>query len=411
MVSTKAVSLLAVPLMLAVHAGAEEAASLRDAVTSGRPILNLRPRYEFVEQAGRPEDGQALTMRTLAGWRTKPWKDFGVTAEMIVVSRASDDYNDGQNGKNQYPVIADPNDTDVNQLFVDYTGIASTLVRAGRQSIKLDNVRFIGNVEFRQVMQVFNGVTAENTSLPNTRIYLGYLGRLKTVNTRQHETDTIVANVRYALSPSESLVGFGYFQDQPDAIAASGFSPPASIDTSNRILGVRLDGARLLGPDWKILYTLEYADQADYADGDGRIDAHYLRTGLGGQWRTWYARVDRELLSSNEGQYGFQTPLGTNHLFQGWADQFLITPPTGIDDVFLSAGTKLGKSQWLAEYHRFESDVGSIDFGDEFDIGVSYPLLTKLMGKIEYADYRAGDVAAGSPRDTKKIWLTLLFNY
>jgi hypothetical protein len=136
-----------------------------------------------------------------------------------------------------------------------------------------------------------------------------------------------------------------------------------------------------------------------------------LRTGLGGQWRTWYARVDRELLSSNEGQYGFQTPLGTNHLFQGWADQFLITPPTGIDDVFLSAGTKLGKSQWLAEYHRFESDVGSIDFGDEFDIGVSYPLLTKLMGKIEYADYRAGDVAAGSPRDTKKIWLTLLFNY
>jgi hypothetical protein len=215
MVSTKAVSLLAVPLMLAVHAGAEEAASLRDAVTSGRPILNLRPRYEFVEQAGRPEDGQALTMRTLAGWRTKPWKDLGVTAEMIVVSRASDDYNDGQNGKNQYPVIADPNDTDVNQLFVDYTGIASTLVRAGRQSIKLDNVRFIGNVEFRQVMQVFNGVTAENTSLPNTRIYLGYLGRLKTVNTRQHETDTIVANVRYALSPSESLVGFGYSRTSP----------------------------------------------------------------------------------------------------------------------------------------------------------------------------------------------------
>ena len=51
-----------------------------------------------------------------------------------------------------------------------------------------------------------------------------------------------------------------------------------------------------------------------------------------------------------------------------------------------------------------------MDFGKEFDIGVSYPLLKRLLGKIEYADYQAGDVASGKI-DTRKYWLTLVFNY
>ena len=162
---------------------------------------------------------------------------------------------------------------------------------------------------------------------------------------------------------------------------------------------------------WKLLYTVEFADQADYADGDGRIDATYSRLGAGAQWGDFYLRIDRELLGSNDAQYAFQTPLGTNHLFQGWADQFLTTPRQGIDDVFVSAGAKLGKAQLLAEYHRFDSDAGSIDFGEEFDFGASYPLLAKLTGKLEYANYRGGDIAAGSPRDIRKIWATLIFNY
>ena len=130
---------------------------------------------------------------------------------------------------------------------------------------------------------------------------------------------------------------------------------------------------------------------------------------MGGQLGDFALRVDRELLSSNDGLYAFQTPLGTNHLFQGWADQFLTTPRQGIRDTFLSASAKIKKAQLLAEYHQFESDFGSIDFGDEFDVGVSYPLMKKLVGKLEYADYQAGD--AGSPPNTRKFWVTLIYNY
>jgi hypothetical protein len=396
-------------LALSAAASAEEAASPLDAITSGHATLNLRPRYEFADQAGK-DTGEAATLRTLAGWKSNAWNGLSGTIELIDVGRLNDDYNDNLNGKTRYPVIADPDNTDINQLYLDYAGLPDTNVRAGRQSIKLDNVRFIGNVEFRQVMQVFNGVTVENKSLPDTRLYAGYLGRVKTVNTRQHDTDTILLNARYSITPTDALVGYGYFQDQKDAIASTAFLGAAPADTSNQSVGIRADGAHPLNADWKILYTAEYAKQADYSGGDSRIDATYTRLGIGGQWHDLSLRVDQEVLGSNDGRYAFQFPLATNHLFQGWADQFLTTPRQGIRDRFLTAGAKIEKAQLLAEYHEFNSDFGSIDFGKEFDFGVSYPLMPKLLGKIEYADYQAGEVASGKV-DLTRVWVTLIYNY
>ncbi|HUF19856.1 MAG TPA: alginate export family protein [Burkholderiales bacterium] len=400
---------MAVPAQL--QAAEVSAATTAEAIVSGTPILNLRPRYENVDQS-QPglQTGEAYTLRSLVGWKTGSWNTLSGTIELIDVGRLNDDYNDGQNGKAQYPVIADPDNTDINQLYLDWNGLPSTNVRAGRQSIKLDNVRFVGNVEFRQVMQVFNGVTVENTSLPNTRLYAGYLGRLKTINTRQHQTDTVLLNARYALAPTGALTGYGYFQDQWNAIPAAGFSGPAPTDTSNRILGLRADGAHPLNEPWKLLYTAEYAKQDDYAGGDPRIDAHYLRLGAGARRNDYALRIDREVLSSNDGLYAFQTPLGTNHLFQGWADQFLVTPRQGIRDTFVSGSAKIEKFQIVAEYHWLKSDIDGIDFGNEFDIGVTYPLMPKLLGRVEYADYRAGDAGSGKV-DTRKVWLTLMFNY
>ena len=38
------------------------------------------------------------------------------------------------------------------------------------------------------------------------------------------------------------------------------------------------------------------------------------------------------------GTIGFSTPLATLHIFQGWADVFLTTPTTGIEDFYVKAG-------------------------------------------------------------------------
>jgi hypothetical protein len=292
-----------------------------------------------------------------------------------------------------------------------------TLVRAGRQSIKIDNVRFIGNVEFRQNMQVFNAVGVENTSLPNSRLYAGYLFRQKTTLATEREIDAPIFNARHTWKPGNNVIGYAYLQDQ--AITGQNLNSGGPVtgftDNSNKIFGVRADGAYPVGGKWKLLYTAEYANQSDYSGGDARIDADYWHVGGGPQFGEWYLRLDYEQLGSNDGLYGFQTPLGTNHLFQGWADQFLTTPSQGIEDLYLIAAGKIRKLGIYAEVHRFESDFGGIDFGEEFDIGLTYPLLKGLIGKVEYADYNAGDAVPGDALankvDVRKFWLTFIYQF
>jgi len=398
----------------------ENAESLADALTGGKLLLNLRPRWENVSQENKPEHANALTLRTLLGWRTKPWHGLSVTIEGIDVSHFSEqEYAVTRTDPRfaTYPIVADPEDTDINQLYVDYTGLPATRLRVGRQSIKMDNVRFIGNVEFRQVMQVFNAATVENTSLPNTRLTGGYLWRQKNILGDQHDLDMPFLNARYTWKPGNDLIGYAYLQDQDitgQALRNVNSAAPFT-DNSNQIYGLRANGAWPLNDKFKVQYTAEYATQSDYAGGDERIDADYLHVGAGPQYGDWFVRLDYEVLSSNDGQYGFQTPLGTNHLFQGWADQFLTTPAQGIRDLYAIVGGKLGKLGIYAELHQFDSDHGSIDFGREFDIGLTYPLMKGLTGKIEYADYRAGDAVAGDSLankvDVRKFFITLIYQY
>jgi hypothetical protein len=378
------------------------------ALAGGKPMLNLRPRYEHVEQEGKAEEANALTLRTLAGWQTGSYRGFSAMAQLIDVGRANDNYNDTKNGRMQFPVVADPDDTDINQAWLDYAGLPDTRLRLGKQSIKLDNVRFIGNVEFRQVMQVFTGLTAENRSLANTALYAGHLERLKTVFGDQQAIRLEILHADHEWKTGNHLVGYAYLHDAAKTASATGFA-----DNSNRILGIRADGAFPLGAAFKLLYTAEFAKQDDYESGDPRIDAHYGHAGAGLGFNGYQVRLDYEVLGSNGGSYGFQTPLGTNHLFQGWADLFLTTPPQGIRDTWVSAGGPLLGGTWSAAYHDFRSDVAAIHYGREFDLGLGWPLRKGLVGKIELADFREGDALAGTARkpDTRKLWLTLVYDF
>lgn len=392
-----------------------EAASLDEALTGGKLLLNLRPRFEYVDQENKPENANAFTLRTLIGWRTKPWHGLSVTAEAINVTHIGEqNYNDlpANAAASEYPTVADPDMGGINQLYLQYTGLPQTDAKVGWQSVKLDNVRFVGNVEFRQVMQVFNAVTVQNESIDGLNLYGAYFWRRRDVLDQQKSMDMPVLNLRYAWKPGNDVVGYAYLQDQPDTGQNTGFS-----DNSNQIFGVRANGAFAFGEKLSLLYTAEYAKQDDYADGDARIDAQYLHLGAGPKFGGWFVRLDYERLGSNDGDYGFQTPLGTNHLFQGWADQFLTTPRQGIQDVYLAAGGKLGKLALYAELHQFDSDQDDIDLGDEIDLGLTYPLtlLKGLTGKLEYADYNAGDAVPGDALankvDVRKIWVTLIYQF
>jgi hypothetical protein len=428
---------LVVAAVYAVPVYAEEAPAapaeytFLDSVKAGKPLTNFRLRYEHVDQDGKAENADAFTLRSLVGWQTAPWHNFSIGAQVINVGVFDDDYDNFDKArlepdKAAYPRVVDPDDTDINQLFVEWTGIRNTKLRLGRQSVKLDNVRFIGNIEFRQVMQVFDGVALENKGLlPDTSIYLAHFERVKQITTKYQDANVEIANIKYGISPSEALVGYGYLVDWNGEVKTTNPNPKTS---SSKTFGLRLDGAHVMNPEWKVLYTAEYAKQDDYKDGNDNIDSHYLRLGGGAQYGTWYLRLDHETLSSNDGLSAFQTPLGTNHLFQGWADLFLVTPNAGIKDTFLSFGGKVFDIALSGEYHRYKSDedyrtigdsasdfTGS-KYGSELDLAAAYTY-KKWMGKVEYAkfieDEELGATAAAATRkrDTEKLWLTVMYTF
>lgn len=458
--------------------------TLLEAITMGKPMTSFRYRYETVEQeafqpapnaAKKLDTAHAHTLRSLIGWQTAPFNNFSFAAQITDVRAFNDDYNDRRDnlsepGNSNYANIVDPGYTDFNQLFVDWTGIKDTKLRLGRQVVNIDNVRFIGDIAFRQNTQVFDGISVFNKSIPKTEIFAALFDRVRQVNTALRDANIGIFNAKYNISPTESLSGYGYFVDaanlgqngQPvggpnvaGSVISGGnglgvsqdLNRAATTDASSRTLGVRLNGVHefnpdrtgaytkicpnpsftcyVNNPDWKVLYTAEYAKQDDYRGGSPLIDAHYFKLGGGMAYGTWSLRIDREKLSSNNGKYGFQTPFGTNHLFQGWSDHFLTTPRQGMEDTFVTLNGSIGKVQLYAEYHVFKSDVkfqsmnGKLgnEYGTELNGHVIYPFTKKAWGKIEYAKFMEDDVYGGNltgparKGDKEILWVTTQYTF
>src|SRR5262245_35828616 len=88
----------------AAVAPAYGAESFADALREGDAIIDLRARYESVEQGGFASEAEALTNRLRAGFQTAPFKGTALLAEGVVVDDLIDDYNSTTNDNSEYPV-------------------------------------------------------------------------------------------------------------------------------------------------------------------------------------------------------------------------------------------------------------------------------------------------------------------
>ena len=124
-----------------------------------------------------------------------------------------EDYNSLRNGQSQYSVIADPQEQELNQGWLSYTGIPDTTIKGGRMRIKLDNDRFIGNVGWRQMEQTFDSAMITNASIPGLTIKAGYIGNVITILSTYNNMTTPFLNVGYKLGDYGTLTGYGYWID------------------------------------------------------------------------------------------------------------------------------------------------------------------------------------------------------
>ncbi|MHA1570836.1 MAG: alginate export family protein [Alphaproteobacteria bacterium] len=375
--------------------------------TEGKIIADARYRYEFVDQDGIAKKANAHTARLRLGYLTGTFMGFQGLLEGEGVARlGSRRFNDTVKGTAGFPVVADPNNLEANRYWISNQSIPDTKIKVGRQRILLDNVRYVGNVGWRQNEQTFDAVRIDNSSIDDveaTYAYLWLINRIFGEDSRvgDFETESHIINVSYSGLSLGKLTGYGYILDIGEAPALS-----------SKTFGLRLAGKKPLDDDWSLLYTAEAAWQTDHATNPNSDNFTYLFVEPGIAYGSAVAKLGYERLDG-DGNSAFQTPLATLHAFQGWADKFLSTPANGMNDVYLKLGytaTGLGPldgTKITGVFHDFSAVEGSAHYGNELDVVVSRKFFDYFTVGAKYAFFNADDVLT----DTHKFWFWIGAKY
>jgi hypothetical protein len=373
--------------------------SLLDAVTKGTFKLNLRYRYEDVDQDGFDKRGQASTLRTMAGYKTGTWKGLMVYLEFEDIRDLgmSNDHNNAGagslwNGVTDRPVIPDAPVTEVNQAYLGWSPIETLPFRFGLQEVVIDNSRFIGNVGWRQNHQSFEAARVAFNGVKNLKLDLSYIGRQHNVLGGSQPMDTMHLSAGYTFGKIGTMKAYGLILDY-EREAVQG------LNTST--FGVFFDGKAKLSDALSLIYRAEFAQQNDVNNPNNHISANYIRADFGVKISMVTIAAGYELLGGSAEDGQFKTPLATLHKFNGWADKFLATPTNGLQDLSLSVTAVLGKFKLLGIYHDFAADTGGGNWGSEIDAAVIYTAPWKQQFAIKYAGYSATDHAT----DTDKLWI------
>ena len=401
-------NLFAIAVLLPCIAAAQEEAkatdSWLDALRHGEFHFIPRYRYEDVDEGAFDEPAHASTLRSRFNYRTAAWRGWTALAEVDDVrSVGADGYNSTRNGERTRPTVADPEGTDLNQLSLGYAD-ERYMFTLGRQRLLLDDHRFISPSSWRQNEQTFDAVSAR-VRFARAEVFYAYLDEVQRifgpdsgVPPPSLSSDSHLLNVRVPAGALGSVVGFAYLLDFDNASALSS-------DT----YGVLWTGTYPLSGSLGLVHAVSYAKQHDAANNPTDFEAHYLQLQLGLRYRGWTGLVGRDTLSGDATQpnRAFQTPLSGLHLFQGWADKFLTTPPQGVTDDYASISGMWRGFNLQVVWHHFEADAVERDYGEEWDVSVSRRFATRYDVLLKGADYSS----RGFATDTTKWWVQFVANF
>ncbi|MDP3870961.1 alginate export family protein [Phenylobacterium sp.] len=399
--------------------------TLSDQIAAGRLLLEVRARYEGVDQtrtAMLREDGQAFTVRTRLGWETADFKGFKGLIEFEDVRQIGPEHfavnvpgaaTPPLNGadKARYPIINDPNVTELNRAHLTWTPNGALQITAGRQRILLDDQRFVGNVGWRQDEQTFDSVRADFAlgRVKGTYAYVTHINRILG-ELRDWDSDSHLLNVTWSPSEALRLQGFVYALDFGN-----------SAINSSVTKGGKASGKAWLGL-YQVAYNATYAVQSEYRGNTAAFHLDYVAADVAGTFDIYTLKLAYESLEG-DGVRGFTTPLATVHAFQGWSDAF-VSPggnksfADGIDDKNISFNVKprfrrtwLFNTDLLVRYHDFDGQRTGADLGSEWDVQLTAAITAKLSIALKYADFRReATVPVGTlapPASRSKAWLTL----
>ncbi len=352
----------------------------------GNAYADVKVRYESNDSDNDLDTATGLITDAAIGFESKDYEGFKALVEYEIVEPIIDDYNAfGSNP--EYNVIADPETREWNRAQVSYSkdGVGAVV---GRQRIILDDSRFVGNVGWRA-----NEVTFDAATLTYKKdalsLHYSYLDKVNQLSGNQKDVTDHLINVGYKLGGGK-LTGFAYLLEDDDSGQV--------YDT----LGFRYAGSSMVS-DTKVIYSGSFATQS-YELNDDEFDATYLAIEAGAVVSGVTLALGNETLGSDDGEYAFMFPYGTNHKFNGWADKFLNTRVStnnnGLSDTYVKAAGKAGGVKLVGFYHTFSAVEGGDDLGSELDLLAVKKLDDTFTVGAKAAFYTAGDTGV----DTTKMW-------
>ncbi|MFA6189108.1 MAG: alginate export family protein [Sulfuricurvum sp.] len=373
-----------------------------------------RARYENVdvEDSGKM-NANAYTVRATLGLETTLLNIDGLTMKVdgtTVQALGGHRYNDTTyNGMTNYEIVKDPDTTRFSQAYLQYK-FGKTVAKVGRQIINLDNERFIGSVDWRQMMQSFDAAVISDSSINNLTLTGAYVyGIAGITNAPTTDTNSIILNASYKINDMAKVTAYDYM-----------------LSSTHDTIGLSVSG-NVPVSIVKIDYRAEYATQGDasrdtnnYPSSQNiQADAHYYNLDALANINGILVGAGYEVLSGsngNDGKTAFNTPLATLHKFNGWADKFLTTPTGGLCDTSATLGyTATGLGKAMVVYHDYKTDQAmsnKSDLGTEWDMMYTnaIPGVKGLNGLIKAAFYDGGDVA-GNTKNMSKVWLQATYKF
>lgn len=385
-------ALLTTSILSAPFAFADTAVSgVTKALSDSKVNASFRVRYEGVDQDNINKNASALTLKSRLTLNTGAYNGLSFGLEVDNVTAIIEDYNSTGNGKTKYPVVADPEGTDVNQAFLQYKTDKLTAT-AGRQRILHNNQRFVGGVGWRQNEQTYDGVRLQYQASDVFAVDYSFIHNVNRIFGPDGANADLagalhLANAAFKINNDHKISAFAYLLDFDTAASAS-------TDTY---------GALYNGKFGAVNVNLSAATQSDAGDNSKNFTANYYNAELETKLGAITLLGGVEVLGSDDGIASFTTPLATLHKFQGFADKFLGTPANGVEDWYITAKTAMGGVKLTATYHDLSSDQGNTDYGTELDLVAAYKFANRYDLLVKFASYSADDLSV----DTNKLWIQI----
>lgn len=389
------------------QAAEREPQNISQFVSEGNVKLDLRYRYEYVDENSPNKDANASTLRSRLSFQTGTvWGFTGLLEFDDITAIGNDSYNSTENGKTRYSIVPDPEGTETNQAWLKYDW-QELSITYGRQRILHGSERFVGGVGWRQNEQTYDGFRVQWGAADSVLLDYAYIYNINRIfgpdDSVAQPADWHGENHFFRASwqwlKGHTLAAFYYGLDIDNR---SDWSPNLSLNNSSDTFGVEYVGS--FGP---VAAKASWARQSDAADSTLNYDANYYLLEAAMNITSVKTTVGYEVLSSDN-DVGFKTPLATLHKFQGWADMFSTTPKDGIKDLYVSASSKAGPIQLAAIYHDFKAESSSENFGKEWDLVASWVFSDHFSSELKYAHFSSD---SDSYNDMKKVWLSLQLKF